>query len=79
MDRKTYQVQLAATDPFRATFRTFKGIPGRFTVEPTAVELTDDQARALARWGLALSPAPPAALVPEAPATTPIDEDEGRL
>ncbi len=55
----TYQVRLADDDPFRATFRTFEGIPGRFTVEPQAVELTDDQARALAVWGLVLEPPAP--------------------
>jgi hypothetical protein len=49
---KTYTVKLAATDPFRATFRTFEGIPGRFTAEPRAVELTDDQVKALRGWGL---------------------------
>lgn len=61
---KTYTVKLAATDPFRATFRTFEGIPGRFTVEPAAVELTDDQAQALAAWGLVVEAGAPA---PDAP------------
>lgn len=56
----TYQVRLADDDPFKATFRTFEGIPGRFTVEPRTVELTEDQARALAVWGLVIeSPAAP--------------------
>jgi hypothetical protein len=57
---KTYTVRLAETDPYRGTFRTFDGIPGRFTVEPRAVELTDDQAKALLGWGLVVeTDAPP--------------------
>jgi hypothetical protein len=75
MAQKTYQVRLADDDPFRATFRTFEGIPGRFTVEPTVVELTDDQARALAVWGLVMEACPSA---PDPPVETMTGKDKGR-
>jgi hypothetical protein len=71
---KTCTVKLAATDPFRATFRTFEGVPGRFTVEPAAVELTDDQVQALRGWGLLVEAG---ASAPEEPGET--TEFKGRV
>lgn len=42
-----YTVRLVKDDPFAAGSRTFYGIPGRVTTEPTTLELTPEQAESL--------------------------------